>query len=262
MSKFSREDMLTLLKDDKILGEDVAQLVDMSFIKTPEKNPELIMDCYILALGQLGYSAENIHQPPASAMMNDKIHLQLNDSKHWAHVWILKRIRHFFKRIGIENQFGNEDRLCFGDIICPRSRRFINILGQLLNFIIFKSELDPLISDVDNKCRDVRDDLDVKEKQRLETEQKIQSQRPYQQKILAEIDNLKSDIHAAKDKLESDKRQYQLSIDNKKKVEAEAAEIQDQIGIIASEIKMLTEEKSRLAELVVTNPEEWERRGF
>jgi len=55
MSKFSREDMLTLLKDDKILGEDVAQLVDMSFIKTPEKNPELIMDCYILALGQLGY---------------------------------------------------------------------------------------------------------------------------------------------------------------------------------------------------------------
>ena len=159
-------------------------------------------------------------------MMNDKIHLQLNDSKHWAHVWILKRIRHFFKRIGIENQFGNEDRLCFGDIICPRSRRFINILGQLLNFIIFKSELDPLISDVDNKCRDVRDDLDVKERKRLETEQKIQSQRPYQQKILAEIDNLKSDIHAAKDKLESDKRQYQLSIDNKKKVEAEAAEIQ------------------------------------
>ena len=47
--------MLQILKEDKILGEDVSQLVDMSFIKNPEKNPELIMDCYILALGQLGY---------------------------------------------------------------------------------------------------------------------------------------------------------------------------------------------------------------
>ena len=47
--------MLKLLKEDKILGDDVAQLVDMSFIKSPEKNPELIMDCFILALDQLGY---------------------------------------------------------------------------------------------------------------------------------------------------------------------------------------------------------------
>ena len=54
-SRFSREEMLQILKEDKILGEDVSQLVDMSFIKNPEKNPELIMDCYILALGQLGY---------------------------------------------------------------------------------------------------------------------------------------------------------------------------------------------------------------
>ena len=53
--KFSREEMLKLLKEDKILGDDVAQLVDMSFIKSPEKNPELIMDCFILALDQLGY---------------------------------------------------------------------------------------------------------------------------------------------------------------------------------------------------------------
>ena len=52
------------------------------------------------------------------------------------------------------------------------------------------------------------------------------------------------------------------SIDKKKKVQAEAEEIQDQIGIITAEIKMLTEEKSRLAELVVTNPDEWERNGF
>ena len=165
-------------------------------------------------------------------MMNDKIHLQLNDSKHWAHVWILKRIRHFFKRIGIQDLFENEDRLCFGDLICPRSRRFLSILGHLLNFIIFKSELDPQIADVDNKCRDVRDDLNAKENKRLETEQKIINQRPYQQKILDEIDNLKSDIVASKDKLESDKKKYQLSIDKKKKVEAEAEEIQGMGRII------------------------------
>ena len=194
-------------------------------------------------------------------MMNDKIHLQLHDSKHWAHVWILKHIRHFFKQIGIDD-FVNDERLCFGDLICPRSRRFILILGQLLNFIIFKSELDPQIADVDNKCRDIRDELDAKERKRVETEQKIQSQRPYQQKILAEIDNLKSDIHAANDKHESEKKKYQQSIDKKKKVQAEAEEILDQIGIITAEIKMITEEKSRLAELVVTNPDEWERKGF
>ena len=140
--------------------------------------------------------------------------------------------------------------------------RFISILGQLLNFIIFKSELDPQIADVDNKCRDIRDELDAKERKRVETEQKIQSQRPYQQKILAEIDNLKSDIHAANENHESEKKKYQLSIDKKKKVQAEAEEILDQIGIITAEIKMLTEEKSRLAELVVTNPDEWERKGF
>merc|ERR1711962_689796 len=217
-TKFTRDDMLRLLREDKILGEDVAQLVDMNFLKCPEKNPELIMDCFILALGQLGYSAEYIHQPPASPMMNDKLHLQLYDSKHWAHTWILKRIRHFFKRIGIENHYTNENRLCFGDLVCPRSRRFISILGDLLNFIIFKSELDPLIADIDNKCRDLRDDLDLKENKRIETEQKIHDQRPYQQKILAEIDNLKSNIHESQAKLASDKNRYQLAMDKNKKV--------------------------------------------
>jgi len=256
--KFSREEMLTMLRDDKILGDDMAQLVDMSFIKSPEKNPELIMDCFILALGQLGYSAENIHQPPASAMMNDKLHLQLNDTKHWAHVWILKRIKHFFKRIGIIDQFKNDDRLCFGDLICPRSRRFNLILGHLINFIMYKSELDPAIEDVDHKCKQMQDELEYKESKRADLERKMQEQKPYQDRILADIENLKNNIRDTKVECGANQKKLQMSKDKNANIKSDADKAEGQNAIIDGEIKMLTEEKSRLKELVVTNPDEWE----
>jgi len=230
----------------------------MSFIKTPEKNPELIMDCFILALGHLGYSAENVNQPPASVVMNDKIHLELFDSKHWAQLWILKRINHFFKRIGVDGDFKHDNRLCYGDLICPRSRRFITILGHLLNVIIFKSELDPQIEAVDLKCREMQDELDQKERRRADLEQKIKDQRPYQQQILAEIDNLKKNIRTTEAKVKVDQQNLQKSKDNNEKLKHESEEMNEKIEILTAEIKMLGEEKTRLEELVVKNPDEWE----
>ena len=82
--RYKRQELLEFLARERVFGDTLALSIDMEFLKDPKSNPDTVLDCYLTAIGKLGYKIENLHQASSQVALSvDPMIMSTLDDSYW-----------------------------------------------------------------------------------------------------------------------------------------------------------------------------------
>jgi len=252
--RFKRQELLSFLAKERVFGDALALTVDMEFLKEPRANPDTVLQCYLTALEKLDYRVENLHQPPAQAALNaDPNFMMIVDDGYWIRRNVKTRLNHCFKR------YKTDLTLTQADILAPTAPRFGVIISNLLNIHFSRLHVYERFNEVDESIELKRAENRAKSEQLSILRNKVEAMRPTYEKTLIEIEKIKVKI----ERTQTDMTEAVNQVNKENAIMSEKSLVKERLerqsSNIEAEINLLTNEKNRLQELVVTDPDEWER---
>ena len=194
MTRFKPKDMLLLIRNDRLLGDELAQIIDIDFFKNPEKYPQLLLDFFLLMLEKIGYSIENCHVPPRSAQMKlSAVHLDMYDDSYWTRMFIIRHLKHFYRRFKINYQAELQSKITLGDILAPTPKTFALLIGTPINIIIIRDCVKPYIDMADSKILETKERLEHLKKYLRQQQSEFERESSIHEKNLDECDKLQSE---------------------------------------------------------------------
>jgi len=254
--KFKRQELRDYLVAERVFGDAVAYAVDLDFLKDPKSNPDLVVECYRVALEKLGYKVENLHQQPSSvALDGDPATYELFDEGYWIRRNVRSRISHLFNRY----QTAIKPAVTLADVLAPTASRFASIMSNMLNIHFHRQSMLECLAQVDEQVEDKRRHTRQQQAELDNLKGSVEANRGAHERNLAEAVHLKSEIGSNEKAI----NEIMIRVNSLKELsqtkEEENEQAERRARAAQSEVAMLKTEKSRLTELVVTDPGEWER---
>jgi len=249
---FSAPEVLDHINDG-FAGQDCVGLWTMAMLKKPDS--ENVKSIFVQCLEFLGCEV----RPVLPAHMLGMEHPSILKDDHLFSASIVSNMRKTFRQYGIHltNNFGGE--FCHGDFLVPRSKRFLLILTQLLSIGRHIVECDERMRVIDEKYQE---EQKVQEKRLQECEdlaRQVEEKQREEENVETRIKQLEIAIKEKQTSTQQKAAEWRQLAERKEAEEKKSHVLEQHVNNLANERKMLSEEQERLKELVVSDPDEWEK---